>query len=97
MSHFEDLKINTLFLALTRPAMTMGVTHEYFILNILFSMCVFIAFNNIFYAVVWVPVHIFGVLVHRFDNFIFKLLRAKASFTKPKSEKHWGVITYEPY
>ena len=77
--------------------MTMGVTHEYFILNILFSMCVFIAFNNIFYAVVWFPVHVFGVLVHRYDYFIFKILRAKARFIKPKSEKHWGVISYEPY
>ena len=93
----EPLKINTLFLALTRPAMTMGVTHEYFVINALMALCLFILANNIFYALVWLPIHVFGVLAHRFDHHFVKIGLCKAKFTRQKNEQIWGVSSYEPF
>lgn len=93
----SELKINTLFLALTRPAMTMGVTHEYFIVSLLFSLSVFIFANNIFYGLVWIPVHIAGVLMHKKDHQFLKLQFAYAKVPSSKNTKHWGVRCYEPY
>lgn len=93
----KALKVNTLFLALTRPAMTMGVTHEYFTINALLSLCAFILANNIFYAILWIPIHIVGVLAHRFDYQFVRVLMSRAKFPKKKNECLWGVTSYEPY
>ena len=93
----EHLKVNTLFLGLTRPAMTMGVTHEYFVISALLSMCAFILANNIFLALIWVPIHIVGVLAHRHDVQFVKVLLAKAKFPRTANFKTWGLNAYEPY
>jgi len=93
----EPLKINTLFLALTRPAMTMGVTHEYFVINALLSLCTFLLANNLFYALVWLPIHVVGVLVHRVDHHFVRLFLSRARFPRSKNQPIWGVQSYEAF
>ncbi|MGL6030068.1 MAG: VirB3 family type IV secretion system protein, partial [Legionella sp.] len=39
------LQSSPLFNALTRPAMTLGVTFEYHIINLMVSMCAFIGLS----------------------------------------------------
>ncbi|HHU0036407.1 TPA: type IV secretion system protein VirB3 [Legionella pneumophila] len=93
----ENLKTNTLFLGLVRPAMTMGVTYEYFFINAIFSLCLFLLAGNIAYALVWIPIHIFGVFAHRFEHHFVRLFQCKAKFPKVKNQSFWGVTSYEPY
>lgn len=93
----SELKVNTLFLALTRPAMTMGVTHEYFVINGVLSLCAFLLANNIFYALIWLPIHIAGVLAHRFDPNCIQVFMKRAQFPRIKNESVWGVQSYEAY
>ena len=93
----NELKTHPLFVALTRPAMTMGVTHEYFVINGLLSLCLFLLANNLLYALIWLPVHAVGVLAHRVDNQFVRLFLCKAKFPKVKNEQFWGLTSYEPY
>lgn len=77
--------------------MTMGVTHEYFVVNALVSLSAFILTGNPFYALIWLPFHVVGVLAHRFDHQFVRLFLSKAKFPKVKNETYWGVRSYEPY
>lgn len=93
----NELRLNTLFLALTRPAMTYGVTHEYFMVNAMLSLCLFLLAGNFFYLLTAIPVHIVGVLAHRVDNRFLKILTVRAKFPKARHFKHWGVQSYAAY
>lgn len=92
-----SLDINPVFGALTRPAMTAGVTLEYHILNLVISMCAFIGFGNILYGLMFFPLHIFGWAVCKYDGHFFSVAY-KRFFLLPQmpNRKIWGVRTYEP-
>lgn len=91
------LDTNIIFGALTRPAMTAGVTFEYHGLNLMVSVCAFIALGNLLYGLVFIPIHAFGWLVCRYDTHFFTLAY-KRFFLLPRmpNQSIWGVRAYEP-
>ena len=93
----QELNINPIFGALTRPAMTAGVTFEYHMLNLTASMCVFIGLSPL-YGLVFVPLHLFGWVVCRYDIHFFKIC-SKRFFGLPQvtNHKRWRVRAYEPF
>lgn len=92
----EAIQQHILFGALTRPAMTAGVTYEYHLLNLMMSMCAFIAFNPL-YGLIFLPIHVFGWLVCRQDPHLFALVFKRFTLL-PALPNHtlWGVRAYEP-
>lgn len=98
MNKESSLEIHMLFGALTRPAMTGGVTLDYHLINIIVSMCTFIMLNNLLYLSIFIPIHLFGVAVCRYDSHFF-ILCSKRFFMLPRMINHsiWGVRAYEPY
>lgn len=99
MSHeeIEALDTHTVFGALTRPAMTAGVTLEYHGLNLIVSVCAFIAMNNLAYGLVFIPVHAFGWLVCRHDARFFEILMKRYKLPSMPNQSYWGVRCYEPF
>jgi len=95
----EDIKLttHTVFGALTRPAMYAGVTFEYHGLNVILSVCTFIGSGNLFYGLIFVPLHAFGWLVCRYDKHIFSLIAKRRSLPGMPNKSIWGVRTYEPF
>lgn len=91
------LDTNIIFGALTRPAMTAGVTFEYHGLNLMVSVCAFIALGNLLYGLIFIPIHTFGWLVCRYDAHFFTLAH-KRFFLLPRmpNQSIWGVRAYEP-
>jgi type IV secretion system protein VirB3 len=99
MSFDEDLAldVHTLFGALTRPAMTAGVTLEYHGLNLMLSVCAFIALGNVLYGLVFIPLHGFGWLICRHDPRLFEILYKRFKLPSQPNMGYWGVRSYEPF
>ncbi|WBV73025.1 VirB3 family type IV secretion system protein [Legionella pneumophila] len=55
--------------------MTAGVTFEYHMLNLIVSMCAFIGFSPL-YGIIFIPLHVFGWLVCRYDTHFYHLRKA---------------------
>lgn len=91
------LIVNPVFGALTRPAMSGGVTLEYHLLNLIFSMGAFIGLSPL-YGLVFIPIHAFGWMVCRYDPHFFTLC-AKRFFKLPPmpNKTIWKVRAYEPF
>ena len=91
------LKVSPIFGALTRPAMTGGVTFEYHGLNLVFSMGMFILMGDLLYGLVFVPIHAFGWLAHRHDSQFFKVTFKAFSMPSMPNKHLRGVRHYGPY
>ncbi|HHS8321921.1 TPA: type IV secretion system protein VirB3 [Legionella anisa] len=99
MSHINEATLNhhPVYGALTRCAMTGGVTFEYHSINLMISVCVFIAMGNLLYGLVFLPLHAYGWLVCRNDTRYFTVMYKRWMFCPPMpNQKLWGVRTYEP-
>jgi type IV secretion system protein VirB3 len=88
---------NTLFLALTRPSMMMGVTMEAFFINIIIAICTFIIAKNIFFALIWLPLHLICIVLCRMDTQLFSIILCKTRLAKPNNAALWKGASYEPY
>jgi type IV secretion system protein VirB3 len=97
MSTDTSLATNPFFGALTRPAMSGGVTFEYHMINMGWSVCTFIGAGNLLYGLIFLPLHACGWLVCRYDNRFFTLLTRRWLLPNMPNKSIWGVRTYEPY
>lgn len=92
----NTLKSSPLFNALTRPAMTLGVTFEYHILNLTVSMCAFIGLS-LLYGLIFIPLHVFGWLVCRYDIHFFTICAKCYLLPHAPNKTLWKVRAYEPF
>lgn len=97
MKNTDNAYDNTLFLALTRPSMIMGVTMDAFFINIIVAFCIFILSKNVFFLLIWVPLHVICLLLCRMDKHIFSLLLGSVRLKKAANKKLWKGVSYEPY
>ncbi|HDS3856749.1 TPA: VirB3 family type IV secretion system protein [Legionella pneumophila] len=98
MSHEDDaLDTHTVFGALTRPAMTAGVTLEYHGLNLMVSVCAFIAMGNLLYGLMFIPFHVFGWMICRHDARWFSTVLKWLKLPPMPNQNYWGVRSYEPF
>lgn len=94
----EDIEVHLLFEALIRPPMTMGVTLDYFALNLMLSVIVFIGAGSLLYLLTFIPIHLVGCAVFRYDKDLFSIVFKKfAHIPNQPNKKLWGVSSYEPY
>lgn len=91
----EALSTSPVFRALTKPAMILGVLYDYFYLSGLLSLLVFIFSGNLLAWLVFLPLHLVGVLLCRLDPHIFTLLSVRASIGCNKNKNLWGHQSYE--
>lgn len=64
MAETGHLQADPLFQGLTRPAMILGVSYLYFVLNAVVSMVIFINTSNFFYLFFTAPVvHMIGYFI----------------------------------
>lgn len=96
MSH-NTMDVNTVFSALTRPAMTGGVTLEYHGFNLMLSVCAFIVMGNLLYGLIFIPVHAVGWMICRNDPSLFVILKKLLKLPSMLNKSIWGVRSYEPF
>jgi type IV secretion system protein VirB3 len=85
------------FLGLTRPAMFCGVTHSFFVINLIVCLIGFLGAHSWLALLVSIPVHGLGYLACLRDPRIFDLVYTKASkCSRCVNRRFWGAISYDP-
>lgn len=97
MHSIEDLNINPLFVVLTRPPMLLGITMDYLGISVMVALCGYILFSSPVYLLIYIPLHIFGVIACAIDHNIFRLLIKKLECLNVPNKGIWGCQSYEPY
>jgi type IV secretion system protein VirB3 len=82
-------------LALTRPPMMLGVRYEYFALNGMVTVVVFIATSQLWTFGLAIPIHLVGAYLCARDPFVFHVL--EVLFSKRRAVANaafWRVKSY---
>ena len=86
------------FLGLTRPAMLLGVTQSFFVINAVVCMVGFLGTNSFLPLLVGAPLlHGIGVLACRRDARTFDIWFVKARFLKCLNRGLWRANSYDPF
>ena len=86
------------FLGLTRPAMLLGVTQSFFVINAVICMVGFLGTNSFVPLLVGAPLlHGIGVLACRRDARTFDIWLVKARFLKCLNRALWRANSYDPF
>lgn len=93
----EDINVHIVFQALTRPAMILGVTVDYFMLLLITVLILFMQSKQPATLLLWVPLHVIGWVICKVDPFIFNVLLKKLDFIVVPNKKIWGCKTYAPF
>lgn len=84
------------FLGLTRPAMFWGVTHSFFVINLIVCLIGFLAAHSWLALLLAVPIHGLGYLACLRDPHVFDLAYVKASkCSRCVNRRFWGATTYD--
>ena len=68
---------------MTRPLMMFGVTYSYFVIEGMAVTVLFLMGNNLMYLLLIIPLHIFGVLLCKWDARFFDILFRVAQHARP--------------
>jgi type IV secretion system protein VirB3 len=93
----EELMISPVFLALTRPTMFLGVTAEYLFFCFVVSYGAFALTSHPLFMILWIPLHIFGIIVCRIDANYFRVILKNSECPGTMNKKIWGTKNYEPF
>jgi type IV secretion system protein VirB3 len=88
-----------IFLGLTRPAMFMGVTQSFFVINGMINIVLFLAFNSFLPLFILFPLlHGVGYLACLHDARTFDIWFVFAKYcTKCRNKRFWGMNSYDPF
>ncbi len=92
----ENIRINIVFQALTRPPMMLGVTVDYFMIMLIALLILFMQFSQPAVLLLWLPLHMVGWVLCKIDPFIFNVLFKKIDFIATPNKKLWGCKSYAP-
>lgn len=100
MDREAGLTVDTLFVALTRPPMLLGVTYSALIVNLMLTMETFVLTRNLLWLLVCLPVHGLCVVLCAFEPRFFDLLqlwgRTRGVALVAGNVRHWRASAYSP-
>jgi len=86
-----------LFDAMTKPPEIFGVDAEYFLMMSLVGMLVFGVSDNLFYALIVLPLYLIGYLESKKDKYFFKVILKRFECGFSQNQSLWRCQVYEPY
>ena len=91
------LQQDVVFMALTRPQMFAGVTHSFFIANMVVAAELFLLFKSFWSIGVAAILHLAGVIFCLREPRFFDLWVARVSLCpRVKNYRLWGCNSYRP-
>jgi len=92
------VQADMLFQALTRPALFLGVSYMYFMLNLTFSMVYFVNTSNFQFILLAFFIHGVGYLIHFKEPLFVELYRAKWSkCNRCRNRRYYGANSYDVF
>ena len=93
----DELEHDTLFLAVTRPAMVGGVTMEGMGINVMLSCVLCLLLGSIRYAAVGIVIHIVFKALLRHDHNAFRVILAWIdTHGRSRNTSYWGGSSVSP-
>ncbi len=93
----EELRSDTLFVALTRPQMFAGVTYSYFVINAVIGVELFLIFRSFQVLLVSLAIHGVGMLISlREPRFVDLWLTRVRNCPRVKNHTLWRCNSYRP-
>ena len=92
-----SFKRDTVFLALTRPQMFAGVTYNWFVVNMIVCLELFLIFKSFLVIPAALAVHLAGVvLCLREPRFLDLWITRVSRCPRVKNHELWGCNSYRP-
>lgn len=93
----DELRRDTLFVALTRPQMFAGVTYSFFVINMILAVELFLIFKSFKVLAVAGLIHLIGMLASLREPRIFDLWIARVrNCPRVKNHSFWRCNSYRP-
>ncbi len=94
-----NLRLDPLFLGLTRPAMIMGVSFMYFVFNTMVGVLTFIVSSNFKVVPICLLIHLVGMGIAKKEPLAIEMLLLKLQkFNRcPNRIKHGGRNSYDMF
>ncbi|MBO9547458.1 type IV secretion system protein VirB3 [Caulobacter sp.] len=93
----EELRRDTLFVALTRPQMFAGVTYSYFVINAILTVELFLMFKSFKVLLAGLVIHLVGALVCLREPRFFDLWIARVRYCpRVRNFAFWQCNSYRP-
>lgn len=93
----EDVRRDTLFVALTRPQMFAGVTYSFFIINVVLAVELFLIFRSFRVLLAALLIHGIGMLLSiREPRFVDLWLARVRNCPRVKNYRLWRCNSYRP-
>ena len=93
----ENLRSDTLFVALTRPVMFAGVTFSFAVINLIVAVELFLIFKSFWVLLVAVAIHLAGMIVSLREPRIVDLwLTRMRNCPRVKNYGLWKCNSYRP-
>lgn len=87
---------HTLFTGLTRPAMYMGVTLQFFVLSFFPSLISYILLGSLLHSALFFAVlYVFGAIACKIDERIFEIIIGRLQI-RCMNRHYWGCNSYDP-
>ena len=93
----EDLRRDTLFIALTRPQMFAGVTYSFFVINAVLAVELFLIFGSFWVLLAALAIHVAGMVASLHEPRIVDLwLTRVRTCPRIKNYAFWRCNSYRP-
>ena len=93
----EQLRSDTLFVALTRPQMFAGVTYSFFVINVVQAVELFLIFRSFWVLIAALAVHGIGMILSLREPRIVDLwLTRVRNCPRVKNHSLWKCNSYRP-
>lgn len=93
----DELRRDTLFVALTRPQMFAGVTYTFFVINTIIAVELFLIFRAWWVLLIALGIHGVGMLMSLRDPRIFDLWITRVrNCPRIKNHRLWKCNSYRP-
>jgi type IV secretion system protein VirB3 len=93
----EEIRRDTLFVALTRPQMFAGVTYTFFIINTLIAVELFLIFRAWWVLLIALVIHGLGMLACLHEPRVFDLWLTRVRYCpRVKNYTVWKCNSYRP-
>ncbi len=94
----SKVKVDPLFVGLTRPPLLFGVSYTYFVVNALVSMVAYIATSNFKFLAMAVPIHFLGLYICSKEPLFIELFKVKADkCSRCRNRFYHGANSYDPF
>lgn len=93
----DNLRSNTLFVALTRPQMFAGVTYSFFVINVVIAVELFLIFRSFWVLLAALAVHGLGMLLSmREPRFADLWITRMRNCPRVRNHSLWRCNSYRP-